>query len=1352
MIINFKFAEAQVSSIEQKLSEVKAKVDQINYYANGNNIKQAVTLLNSTQRDFDRYVSFYFEDEFRKTRDENPSYVPSINVQFSNKLTAAYWEDRVKRSQRNIDRTKEALSEGHHRRTLDSQDEVWSYLKTIYDGAMAIKDVVENVGTMEYVDAVKSAKEGIDGFIDNYKKIEEAKLQIINTELYETDVRGLIRRAERMEEANWQFASYMRAYEDDVNDFYRVIDLMNSRVNQLNQETVVDWSSPDYSWNAQSYTMQIKQLQTKFKAENLDYESLEDQIKQIIEKADDHKTEISNNIYQIKNSPDVIDKANQLEKDFYDFNDLAYDIIDECHAYEKNKPANPFEDMQANAGVSQQQGNADSNFGDTPIVPSGKRIKNTFYHNIWGNQSGHKISFKQNGSSVMIGNKSGQIKNGVLTYYNTAPDNVPYKTEYKLVGDGYKMEVRKELTERMISDKLYFASGMHRPPKKEEIEEYRAKNGSVEVSELTYMGSFLAMTNDSDRDFVRDDFDNCLNTPEGLTVSNGGVNIMGCSTGQNPNQQTNTSLTENDNQEESENPFASSTSSSSQQTQSFDQQNNSFNSNVTKPQKPYSEPIGKVGTISNDGNGDGTYCSLAVEKINDSDILGFSVLSGTIKFVQIIYRDKNGFWRTKYEGKRTEFKASEFLKDIPGNITHLNFTVNSNHNRYGRGDEPCEMEVWHLPANGKIPTHSGATQAAQLNNNKLFGEFETLIEKANAAFNKPYWKDSNSGNVTINATNPKQESLNYLRKAEQIINQQSDLTTKYNMVCRLANVSSSFAKRVFANTAKVDFIKLAGNLLSKYSNTISSITKDVNGMSAPKARFMAYKKVAEAWRDLTKAALWGDGQFNKMYCDKQSKRYYELALQEDRKNIELQKTVEKINAPKKPVPVAVKKFKEIEPEVWNEAQTIMTQLEDDIIVEKVEANHLQVADMTLEYLSGTVSIMRSGGAEIWKKVTDSHVLIFPGDKIKTNADAKGVSMTFIDQTFLAIKNNAEIHVLSDCQLIITRGDLSINVTKKGSKFLVISQTCAVGVRGTEFEVNVKDDKTTEVYLYEGVVETRNENDIAYLVPGQKITAKKGEDKFQQTEFNSQRRLETHWRGFEQQKRKHEQIKSSKKISQPKKNVPPVSKKPKTKPPAKSISTANMWSLNTYNNNIESFKQNVTTKTNNGFVPVGLNCTNSQYEVLYLGGGILTITAWNMEWYNDANSLQAGITKNMNQGYIPSGFSWNGSAYYVFYIKTNFTGQAWQVVPSALDLKAVTTAIQPYVEQNYVPMGITLFGDEYYTLLVQFVEPLADKWFIEGYNDKRSEIVKSINKKFPEGSVPWGILKSGGIANILYIGM
>ena len=90
--------------------------------------------------------------------------------------------------------------------------------------------------------------------------------------------------------------------------------------------------------------------------------------------------------------------------------------------------------------------------------------------------------------------------------------------------------------------------------------------------------------------------------------------------------------------------------------------------------------------------------------------------------------------------------------------------------------------------------------------------------------------------------------------------------------------------------------------------------------------------------------------------------------------------------------------------------------------------------------------------------------------------------------------------------------------------MLMLPTCAVGVRGTTFEVNVAPDKTTETYLYTGVVETRSGSDVGYLVPGQKVVAKKGAPKLEQTDFNVQKRLASDWQDVENQKRKHEQLK------------------------------------------------------------------------------------------------------------------------------------------------------------------------------------------------------------------------------------
>ena len=74
--------------------------------------------------------------------------------------------------------------------------------------------------------------------------------------------------------------------------------------------------------------------------------------------------------------------------------------------------------------------------------------------------------------------------------------------------------------------------------------------------------------------------------------------------------------------------------------------------------------------------------------------------------------------------------------------------------------------------------------------------------------------------------------------------------------------------------------------------------------------------------------------------------------------------------------------------------------------------------------------------------------------------------------------------------MISRGGAMVQVEKKGSKFVVVTHAVNIGVRGTEFEVKVADDKSTETFLYEGVVETRNSSEVGYLVPGEKMSAKK----------------------------------------------------------------------------------------------------------------------------------------------------------------------------------------------------------------------------------------------------------------------
>ncbi len=1125
-------AEASVQSF---VNYIYAQVKLVNKLANEKNMKEAVNELGKLNSRIDWELDD-FTKNYRMAREENPDFTIRVDAHLSGRFQAAYWVKSLNETTRRLNE----LTNLYYATPKSNARKYWEFTyaicKSIYDIVQLPQDVHEELKKKGNQEGWDKAKEGISGLKDDYVKLEAAYNTPDNYQMPKAKIEDLMKKAKQTANSLEALADYMKINQGEAVVFNKNIDQLNKLKKEVESgpRKAISLDDNRYNFNESDFYKRLNKLVDSFKSGEIDWNTFDLQWKQLNAEAESQKQQVISNI---KASDDLESKKqfsiNIETNDWEVYHTDAIEVHDSCFALRKqNKEAGSgaysqlFAGSSATTSVKHEKSPTPRQANSSQRTTlSGHRIKNIFFNGSWADLGGTKQAFKQNGDLVeIVGVGTGEITNGILVYSFKDRDGKSRRYEYRLVGDGFTMQVKKERTRRNIYDKLYLANGMHRPPTKAEIENDRKKNGDFLIFKRTYAASNAVFGKDTDGDQVADEFDHCPNTQKGLTVNNGGVNIMGCQVGQNTDLQTKTSP-ENNNKTTT-NTSASHAFSYSPQQQPIKTNRPTASSTTeqNKP-KPAANRLNTIGTIHTDGKGKGNYLSLKIENINKTDIIEFYLISGKMRVIQVIWRYNYGGWSTKYQGTKTRFVASELLDGITKNVTHLNFVVNSYHNFYGK--PACKMGITHLTKDGGIPTYRQKTNKKASVNKELpkgSSEFELLLAKATTAFNKPYWKDNNARKTSINATNPKQESFNYLKKAATQLNQESNLSKKYNMVYRFIHVASGFAKRVYSNKAKMEFIQLAGNTLSIYSNNISSLSKNINGMSAPKARAMAYKKVAEAWRELTSAGLWGNSQYNKKYCDKQSKKYYTLALNEDRKDVELQRTVEKINAPKKPVPQAVKQFKEIEPEVWNKAQDIMVHLdEDEPVIKEPEKNFMEVGKLTtLEHSSGTVSVLPSGADE-WKEITDNEYVIFPGDKIKTSADAKDVSVTYSsDHTFLAIKPNSIVE-FDEERLFIIHVDTHLNVVKSGSKFLVITPTAVLGVRGTQFEVDVKADKTTETYLYKGVVEVRNKDDIGYLVPGEKIISRKNETKLKQETFNRQYRLQTHWKDIEALQIRHNHI-------------------------------------------------------------------------------------------------------------------------------------------------------------------------------------------------------------------------------------
>ena len=202
-----------------------------------------------------------------------------------------------------------------------------------------------------------------------------------------------------------------------------------------------------------------------------------------------------------------------------------------------------------------------------------------------------------------------------------------------------------------------------------------------------------------------------------------------------------------------------------------------------------------------------------------------------------------------------------------------------------------------------------------------------------------------------------------------------------------------------------------------------------------------------------------------------------------------------------------------------------------------------------------------------------------------------------------------------------------------------------------------------------------------------------------------------------------------------------------------VSSGNGWSAQSTTATEESLSRDISNAVNTGKTPAGIYVgSNNDVVVYYIDDNPLGMTAWNLEWYTDAESLQNGINSNLEQGYFPMGISFtdNGKLY-VLYIMSQLRATAWQLIESELDLNVVSENISPYIYEKYVPVGITVFGGMYYTLLAQLPDSEPVRWTIEGYEDNTYTINQAVNNMVNQGLIPFGFLNEQGIVNVLYIG-
>ncbi len=353
---------------------------------------------------------------------------------------------------------------------------------------------------------------------------------------------------------------------------------------------------------------------------------------------------------------------------------------------------------------------------------------------------------------------------------------------------------------------------------------------------------------------------------------------------------------------------------------------------------------------------------------------------------------------------------------------------------------------------------------------------------------------------TLTPTNPRATTLTRVWEGAQGAKRITDPATRLVLLLECATAQRGYASRLFGFVGKTAFIDSTADILGLARGVLSALPED-------RARSAGCLKLAEAWRELAKVALWGEHGNNKMACDAEAKRCYDQAVALDRTNQDAAKGRADANRPQAPRPVpppSIAQAPAIDEARWEQAGVLRQALLDGTLGQAPPANMgLAGYDCELVVDAGKVTVKAAHESREERTIAVGESFdLRDNTDIRTDATGRA-RIVYYDRSVFHIRPNALVTFQDEHTLIIRLESFSsgsvvkdmialfdsrtrrtdMRVSKRGQEFLVITPTAVLGPRGTCFAIGRGPDGE-QVRVYDGAVEARTETDVAYLAPGQ----------------------------------------------------------------------------------------------------------------------------------------------------------------------------------------------------------------------------------------------------------------------------
>ncbi len=289
-------AQQEINAAYQHIETSVAVIDQL---AQEKKLGEALVKLTELNTYIDDNLVPVFYDKIIQVRREIPDYTPPVlAVNLGPYFITSYWDGKIQQAESTHKEAIEALEGVAAMRKLNSQDSAFAYLKTAYDTFSSLKDVVEDIVSVNFVKLAWDFHEGANTFIDNYKAIEAAKLAGLETDSFKSLIKTLARRAEITLELMQDLKSALIVYRSDVLNFqYHLQNIQNFTTRATHDPVFpLDFSNTLYNFDITPYITAVDSLKANFENGDFCWQFFDTVYQQIHQEAASQRQKIDANI------------------------------------------------------------------------------------------------------------------------------------------------------------------------------------------------------------------------------------------------------------------------------------------------------------------------------------------------------------------------------------------------------------------------------------------------------------------------------------------------------------------------------------------------------------------------------------------------------------------------------------------------------------------------------------------------------------------------------------------------------------------------------------------------------------------------------------------------------------------------------------------------------------------------------------------------------------------------------------------------------------------------------------------------------------------------------------------------